>query len=401
MVAAAAGVSGATRRAVPDAWLRSFWLWDLYFALALAATVVLVLTGGRSAGARAAAVALLLLGAVAYVVAGRAVVRRERPGRSGGVWTAIVSSLLVAVVALVPDGLWALFVVVPQVFMSVPLPVAAAVTAALNLLPPLRALLDGETADLLFLVPLAALLAVFGVLVGRWIDLIIAQSRERAGLITQLEASREEVAALSARTAAAAERERIARDIHDTLAQGFASIHALLQAAGAELDDEPELASSHVELAARAARENLEEARALMTGLVPAPLESASLPDALARHTERVGAEAGVHAEAATGGEPRPLPAAVAVVLLRTAQEALANVAKHAAARSVCVRLDYRDDAVALRVTDDGRGFDPGTAADGFGLPGMRVRLAQVGGHLELRTAPGGGTALLAEVPAP
>jgi signal transduction histidine kinase len=88
------------------------------------------------------------------------------------------------------------------------------------------------------------------------------------------------------------------------------------------------------------------------------------------------------------------------VVLLRVGQEALANVRKHAAARAVQVLLRYEPGAVSLEVTDDGRGFDPAEVNGGYGLRGMRERLSQAGGRVEVRSAPGTGTRVRAEVPA-
>ena len=156
------------------------------------------------------------------------------------------------------------------------------------------------------------------------------------------------------------ERTRLAREIHDTLAQGFSSIIVLLQAAEAGLAG-PGLASARrqLELAAQTARENLADARALIGALSPASLVSESLPGALRRVTERAAAEAGISASFDVSGTPRPLTAASDVVLLRVGQEALANVRKHAAAGSVQVLLRYQPAAVSLAVTDDGQGFDP------------------------------------------
>jgi signal transduction histidine kinase len=99
-------------------------------------------------------------------------------------------------------------------------------------------------------------------------------------------------------------------------------------------------------------------------------------------------------------GVKRPLPTTTEVVLLRVAQEALANVRKHAAAGRVDVELRYDDGAVALTVRDDGRGFDPAAVSGGYGLRGMRERIRQAGGTITVATAPGEGTVVRAEVPA-
>jgi signal transduction histidine kinase len=195
-----------------------------------------------------------------------------------------------------------------------------------------------------------------------------------------------------------AERHRLAGEIHDTLAQGFTSIVTLLQAAEASLDAESH-ARRHLDLALVTARENLAEARTLVTTLTPATLEAGTLGDTVHRVTEATGAQAGVEAHAEVTGTARRLPTGTEVVLLRVCQEALANVRKHAAARQVRVRLCYAGASVRLTVTDDGKGFDQDDANGGYGLRGMLDRVRQVGGTVEVTSAPGAGTEVRAEVP--
>jgi signal transduction histidine kinase len=247
---------------------------------------------------------------------------------------------------------------------------------------------------------LAIAIIAFSLIYGGYVSDIVTQSLERAGLIAQLEATRAELADVSRQAGALAERQRLAGEIHDTLAQGFSSILMLIQAADAQLDQAPGTAHAQLALAAQTARENLAEARTLVTGLAPAQLEAGTLTDALRRLTERSAAELGISATFDSSGPQRPLPAATEVVLLRTGQEALANVRKHAAAAQVAVRLCYAGDQVRLEVTDDGVGFDPAVVNGGYGLRGMRVRVAEVGGSVTVESALGKGTSVLAEVPA-
>jgi signal transduction histidine kinase len=228
---------------------------------------------------------------------------------------------------------------------------------------------------------------------GVWIDRVVRQSTERAELIAELEASRAEVARLSHEAGVAAERARLAGEIHDTLAQGFTSIITLLQAA------DPALADERLALAVRTARENLAESRALVAALAPPALGDGSLLDAVRRQAARAGEGATATPAFRSTGEPRPLPTAVEVVLLRAAQEALTNVRRHAAAGEVSVVLAYEEDRVRLVVRDDGRGFDPGHRP-GSGLDGMRARAEQVGGVLTVRSEPGAGATIELEVPA-
>jgi signal transduction histidine kinase len=196
-----------------------------------------------------------------------------------------------------------------------------------------------------------------------------------------------------------AERQRLAGEIHDTLAQGFSSILMLVQAAEAQLERSPATARSQLSLAAQTARENLAEARTLVGGLASAQLQAGTLEDALRRITHRAGAELGIAVSFSVDGSSRRLPAATEVVLLRAGQEALANVRKHAAAHSVAVCLCYASESVGLTVTDDGAGFDPEQVNGGYGLSGMRVRVDEAGGAVVVRSAPAQGTSVQVEVP--
>jgi signal transduction histidine kinase len=233
---------------------------------------------------------------------------------------------------------------------------------------------------------------------SRWVMKVIEQSLERAALIEQLEATRAELAAAHHEAGVRAERHRLAGEIHDTLAQGFTSIVTLLQAAEASLDADSH-ARRHLDLALVTARENLAEARTLVTTLTPATLEAGTLGDSVHRVTGATGAQAGIEAHAEVTGAARRLPTGTEVVLLRVCQEALANVRKHAAARQVRVRLCYASRTVRLTVEDDGKGFDPGKPNGGYGLKGMLDRVRQVGGTVEVTSAPGAGTEVRAEVP--
>jgi signal transduction histidine kinase len=213
------------------------------------------------------------------------------------------------------------------------------------------------------------------------------------------------------------ERQRMAREIHDTLAQGLTGIIAQLRAAEQAGDDPPGW-RRHIDAATGLARDSLTEARRSVHALRPEPLETARLSDALEKVAARWTALNGLAVEVATTGEARPMKADVEVALLRTAQEALANVAKHAQATRVALTLSYMENEVALDVRDDGRGFDPdrlgaggvpddeGAAAavaagtsGGFGLTAMRQRIEGLAGTLQIESEPGGGTGISACVP--
>ena len=204
------------------------------------------------------------------------------------------------------------------------------------------------------------------------------------------------------------ERERLAREIHDTLAQGFTSIVMNVQAAQRAFPDSPEAVRHHHEQIGRTARDSLMEARRLVWALKPEPLEGASLSEALAGLAKRWSAESGIVATASVTGTPFSLPEEIEATLLRVAQEALSNVRKHARAQKVVLTLSYMGGRVALDVRDDGVGFDP-ARTDGklreevlgsFGLEAMRQRVEGAGGTLLVESAPGEGTTLVVELPA-
>lgn len=202
------------------------------------------------------------------------------------------------------------------------------------------------------------------------------------------------------------ERQRLAREIHDTLAQGFTSIVMNLEAAESALPEEAseeDKTKWHLDQARLTARESLTESRRLVWALRPESLDNASLPEALAQLAARWSDSAGVAASANVTGTPRPLPEDAEVALVRVAQEALANVLKHADASRAVVTLSYMNDLVSLDVIDDGVGFDPergstDNSEGGYGLRTMRERIEQLGGSLTIESAPGEGTTLVAEL---
>jgi len=203
----------------------------------------------------------------------------------------------------------------------------------------------------------------------------------------------------SARLARAEERSRIAREIHDTLAQSLTAIALHLEGALRSLEGSPERARSRLERALGVARESLEEARRSVLNLRAAPLAGKPLPEALAALGRRLTAETGVrvHVEAPAGGS-FPLPAEAE--LYRIAQEALANVRRHAGATEAKITLRAAPRRVRLSIHDNGHGFTasamPGTR---LGIVGMRERAQLLGGWLRVTSAPGRGTTVTASIP--
>ncbi|QIN85233.1 hypothetical protein GBA63_16680 [Rubrobacter tropicus] len=206
------------------------------------------------------------------------------------------------------------------------------------------------------------------------------------------------------RTGMIGERKRLAREIHDTLIQGFASIVMNLEAMEGALEDPTEPAAFHLDEARTTAREGLAEARRIVWALRPEALEGFPLPEALSRLVSRWSESNRTRADVAVTGDAVPLPTEVEVTLLRTAQEALTNVGKHASAGRAVLTLSYMGDRVTLDVMDDGVGFEPdgptvaGDMNGGFGLGAMRERVEGAGGSLLVESEPGAGTTLAVEL---
>jgi signal transduction histidine kinase len=229
--------------------------------------------------------------------------------------------------------------------------------------------------------------------------MVATATRQRfhlAEVVAELEATRAESARSSREAGVAAERERLAHEIHDTLAQGFTSIVALAQAVQAELDTNPAAACRHVELIGSTARENLAEARVMVAGLTPAALDEDSLAAAIRRLCDRFTAETGITVRMSADSGP-VLGMATDVVLLRATQEALANVRKHSRATDVHVQLVTTADHIRLSLQDNGIELDE-DHIEGFGLRRMRSRVAQVGGAMSVSRTPGGGLTVTIEM---
>ncbi len=371
--------------------------WHLLFAAMVAATAALLVADGHGA------VALVVLAVLVAAYVGFAL-RAIR----GGDMRFSVAYLAIAYVCLLvlewqdPTALVLLFALYPQGFVLLPrrgaILATAVLTGAFSLVLVAN---DGWTREAWGWHGLGAVgNLVFALVIGLFIDGIVRESRARKELLDQLHATRAELAAAERSAGAVEERERLARDIHDTLAQGFTSIVMLAQAGevAAAKHGSAEAVRRFGEIQSTA-RENLAEARALVGALSPPPLASDALPDALARLAARYEAETGTPVGFEVSGEPRPLAPQSEVAALRATQESLANARRHAGAARVDVVLAYDDDGATVTVQDDGRGFDPSAPRAGYGLDGLATRAADVGGIAAVDSAPGQGTRVRVRVP--
>ncbi|GAB3799859.1 sensor histidine kinase [Humibacter antri] len=243
---------------------------------------------------------------------------------------------------------------------------------------------------------------VVGPLLGAGVALLIGMgyqelardAAEREALLTELLATRDRLAASEREQGVLEERARLAREIHDTVAQSLSSIQMLMHAAERADADRP--GAEHLRLARETAAASLADTRRFIRELSPPALDE-GLRGALIRLAEREWTTEGLQVQVDVP-EPLELPMHVQTALLRIAQSTLANVVKHAQATHARITIETITDSVRLTVTDDGVGFDPSTlstretASDSFGLRAIGERVDQLGGDLEIVSAPGAGT---------
>lgn len=383
----------------------------------LIAVVLAVLGAVRGVG-DGAAPALVIAAAVAFLgwyAAGILVARRRAPvavatpaGTAERVWLAGLAALWVAACAVSPEFIWLAFLL--WLLAGALLPTLASVLFSLVVFAVVVAaplLHHATTSYANILGPLIGGLFALGI--SRGYRELLRDAAERERLVASLTAAHQELAdvqdelALTQRNSGQlAERTRLSRDIHDTVAQGLSSIR-LLALAGARRAHPDERRT--LEQIGELAGTSLVDVRRIVAALAPAELVDQPLAAALGRLLERLEAETGMRTRLVVDASLPALSADVDVALLRTAQSALANVRRHAVAESVVVSLIDAGDTVRLDIVDDGRGFDvdawarnaPESAS--YGLRFMRARLRELGGGLDVEGAPGEGTAVSAHLP--
>jgi signal transduction histidine kinase len=248
-----------------DVWELGLGRWEVYFGLVLASTIIYVMAQDGMWPAGAIATVLLLAMVPWYHLAGRRVMGRDAPGLLPYVYVAGSVALSAGAYWAAPESGLVLFALCPQCYMIMRWLPASLAVVLLNLAPAMRFLRDKHSpGSIISFLAWSVITIAFSVIFGLWVERIIKQSIERRDLIEQLEATRSELADVSREAGVMAERERLAAEIHDTLAQGFTSILMLLQAAEPRVATDPDEARRQIGLAARTARENLAEARALV-----------------------------------------------------------------------------------------------------------------------------------------
>ena len=357
---------------------------------ALLTTIGVIRAVGVGTPAPAAIVAGLAI--LAWHTAG-AILPARTPSRRAAVWWLIGFAVIwIAAVAVSSEFVWVAFLLW---------------LLAGHLLPTVW----GLTFSALVFGP--AIGGVFAFAISRGYLQLLHDAAERERLVASLRLAQQEMSALQdelllaqRHSGAVAERTRISRDIHDTVAQGLSSIR-LLAHAGAARSQDPEATDTLTRVESLAG-DSLTDVRRIIAALAPAELEAAALAAALRRVLDRAAEESGLATELHVDESLPRLPTAVEVALLRTAQSALANVRLHAQATRVVLSLIDDDTTVRLDLIDDGVGFDVAawesgdqgrSTTSGFGLRFMRTRLRELGGGLDIESAPGEGTALSAHLP--
>lgn len=340
------------------------------------------------------AVIVLTLGFLGAYLVG-AVVRLRRRGR--GVWIAVLTLLWLILIVLTPDAAYIAF---------------GLFFLYLRVLPPRWNLLAVAATTALAIVSTGvhggwSVAVVVGPVIGACVAVVIGvayrtlyrEAEERQRLIDELVATREVLAAQERASGTLAERERLAQDIHDTVAQGLSSIQLLLHAA--ERADPRHPAVEKIQMAREVAADSLAETRQLIAELTPAALEGQSLESAVRRICAGAQSE-NLDVHVLVEGRPVQLPMPIEAALVRITQSAMANVVQHAQARRVQITLTYSDDMVSLDVVDDGIGFDvrilDQDPSESFGLNAIRRRVQQLHGSLDLESEPG-HTALTVSFP--
>ncbi|MFH7340365.1 sensor histidine kinase [Streptomyces hygroscopicus] len=379
----------------------------LAWCLHLLTAGLLALAAGRAVidGAPHAAAVVAVTAVLGLVyAAGPLLPRVAASHRAATWWLTAVGTVWLVLLVLSADGVWIAF---PLYFLQLhllprragPAAVAATATAAIVAFAAHQGSFTLATA----IGP--ALGAAVAVAVVRGYQALYRESEQRRRLIEELTATRADLAAAQHTAGVLAERERLAREIHDTLAQGLSSIQLLLHAAERALPGRPEAAARHVEQARHTAVDNIAEARRFVAALTPPALDGTTLAGALERLCATTSARHPLDARFRLTGELVRLPTAHEVALLRIAQSALANTVRHAGAATAEVTLGYLGDHVAVDVVDDGTGFDPDAlpapdpADGGFGLAAMRARIGDLGGTLTIESAPGRGATVAARLP--
>lgn len=377
-----------------ETWVRNRWL-HVFFAGTMLLTAVITALGWSPWSTRWPAYLAVVVLVVAYLAYGH---RGYDSPRAAAAFLPLVVVAALVLPAVVPSTAFVQCIVFPLVWVqservrtAVLLSIAVGVASGIGLQV-------SEGPDALVSTLLIEGISVIGACaMGVWISSVAGLSEERRQLVEELRATQQSLADANRTAGIASERERLAREIHDTVAQNLAGIVMLTERARGDLaNDRSDALEERLTVLEESARAALEESRVLVAAGA-AGMTHDSLAGALHRLAERHTRETG--AVVTVDASDCVLDRDAQVVLLRVAQEALSNVRAHAGSASVQVRLFLDEGQTVLRVTDDGTGFDPEQPTAGHGLRGLRERLALAGGTCTITSALGRGTVVEATLP--
>jgi signal transduction histidine kinase len=377
-----------------ETWMRNRWL-HVFFAGTMLLTAVITALGWSPWSARWPAYLAVVVLVVAYLGYGH---RGYDTPRAAAAFLPLVIVAALVLPAVVPSTAFVQCIVFPLVWVqservrtAVLLSIAVGVASCIGLQV-------SEGPDALVSTLLIEGISVIGACaMGVWISSVAGLSEERRQLVVELRATQQSLADANRTAGIASERERLAREIHDTVAQNLAGIVMLTERARGDLaNDRSDALEERLTVLEESARAALEESRTLVAAGA-AGMTRDSLAGALHRLAERHTRE--TSAVVTVDAADCVLDRDAQVVLLRVAQEALSNVRAHAGSASAQVRLLAEDGQTVLRITDDGTGFDPEQPTAGHGLRGLRERLALAGGVCTITSALGRGTVVEATLP--
>ncbi len=381
-----------------EVWEQWDWVWHLTGYATLAINVVIALRDGQLGDSLPLFLTLSALVALWYIpFVATPIARWWNAPRHGLLYFLIGFALWGGLLALNVTSLMLAAMFNPMIFTRFPIRWAIGIMISLTVGFLLLYLLRYSPENWLIIVVTVLVLLFIAVLMGYFISAIAGQSMERQRLLDELTQTRASLLKAEREAGMLAERQRLARDIHDTLAQQFTSI--IMHLSAARLGDTAAL-QTHMQQVEQAAREGLNESRRIIWDMRPQLLEDATLVESIEGVVARWSAENKVQVETAVTGSPHPLDESIETALLRITQEALHNIKKHARAQAVNITLSYMPDLLALDIADDGKGFDTSRRnGRGFGLKTMGERAEELGGTLTIESELGEGTAVAVSLP--
>ena len=380
-----------------EVWEQWDWVWHLTGYAALAISVLIALRDGQLGDFLPLFLTLSVLVASWYLpFVAIPIMRWWDAPRRGLLYFLVGFALWGGLVALNVESLMLAAMYNPMIFTRFPIRWAIGITVSLTVSFLLLYLLLYPSENWSIIVVIILVLLFIAALIGYFISALIGQSMERQRLLDELTQTRASLLKAEREAGVLAERQRLARDIHDTLAQQFTSV--IMHLSAARLGDSTAI-QTHLQQVEQAAREGLDESRRIIWDMRPEQLEDATLVESIKNVAARWSAENRVRVETAVTGSPHLLDESVETALLRITQEALHNVKKHAKARDVNITLSYMPDLLALDIADNGKGFSTSRNGRGFGLNTMREREEELGGTLTIESELGKGTTVAVSLP--